>query len=96
MSRALSNHLAGPLAQLLVDFEKAFNSMEWDYTFEQLGKLNFGPRFLGYVRLLYIDLVARVCISSMLSKAFLFERETRQGCEISVEQAQDIRIFTQE
>ena len=38
---------------MFVDFKKAFDSIEWEFFFEVLGKFNFGETFIKWVKLLY-------------------------------------------
>lgn len=49
-----------PVVILSFDAEKAFDSLEWPYLPVALEKMVFGRNFLGWVRLLYQDPVARV------------------------------------
>ena len=62
--------LQGPLVLLMVDFEKAFHSVGWDYLFALLHKSNFGINFLKYVRLLYTDLWVRARLGGDISDSF--------------------------
>ena len=34
---------------LFLDFEKAFDSLEWDFLFKVLSTMNFGPSFLNWI-----------------------------------------------
>ena len=38
---------------LFLDFEKAFDSVEYKFIFKTLEKLNFGPNFIGMIKTLY-------------------------------------------
>ena len=57
---ALLSDLVEDRVLMLVDFCKAFDSVGWSDLFGLLERMNFGPRFLGYVSLLYSDLWAHV------------------------------------
>ena len=46
------NDLEGLL--LLVDFEKAFDSLEWDFLKNALKSFNFGPSFCKWVDTFYV------------------------------------------
>ena len=43
--------LSGILLQL--DFEKAFDSMSWQFLFKTLEKFNFGPKFISFIKTIY-------------------------------------------
>ena len=68
---------------MAVDFQKAFDSVDWSYRFSLLEKMNFGPKFIKYFGLLYKDLFAHERIGSAVSGTFQVRRGTRQGCPLS-------------
>jgi len=39
-----------PGIMILLDFQKAFDSVEWDFILECLEFFNFGPKFVGWVK----------------------------------------------
>ena len=41
-----------------IDFEKAFNSVEWDFLFKTLKAVNFGENFIAWIKTLYTDIEA--------------------------------------
>ena len=41
---------------LLIDFEKAFDSISWDFLHEVLKKFNFGPSMQKWAHLFYNDI----------------------------------------
>lgn len=65
--------LARKLLLLSLDFNKAFDSLNWNYLFVTLETLGFGPTFLSLLKTLYSSPVAQVSIrghkSSLLSMA---------------------------
>uniref|UniRef100_A0A8C4S0K8 Reverse transcriptase domain-containing protein n=1 Tax=Erpetoichthys calabaricus TaxID=27687 RepID=A0A8C4S0K8_ERPCA len=69
-----------PEILLLLDAEKAFDMIEWNYLFTALEKFGFGPNICG---LLYTNPEASVCINNICSDYFKLERGTRQGCPLS-------------
>ena len=44
---------------VLIDFQKAFDSIEWDFLFETLNAFNFGPNFVKWVKILYKYILLR-------------------------------------
>ena len=38
---------------LFIDFQKAFDSVEWEFLIESLKKFNFGRHFLQWVKTFY-------------------------------------------
>ena len=69
--------------KLSVDFEKAFDSVSWNFLAKCLKAFNFGPKFRSYVRTLYQDISATVLNNGHTSKWFRLERGVRQGCPLS-------------
>ena len=47
---------------MFIDFEKAFDSVEWTFMFSTLSKFNLGCDFQKWVRLLYIE--PRACVKN--------------------------------
>ena len=68
---------------LLLDFEKAFDSIEWEYIRQSLKKLNFGPEFIRWVDTLYKNPIAIIKNNGWLSQEINSQRDIRQGCPIS-------------
>ena len=68
---------------LLIDFEKAFDSISWEYIRECLVKLNFGENFLKWIRIFQENSKSSVILNGHLSKSFSLERGCRQGDPIS-------------
>ena len=66
-----------------MDFEKAFDSVNWNFLAKCLQAFNFGPKFRSYVRTLYQDISATVLNNDHTSKWFRLERGVRQGCPLS-------------
>lgn len=70
-------------ACLILDLEKAFDTLLWPYLFEVLRRMGAGPLLLKYTKLLYTNLTSRVRIGGYISAPFDVERGTRQGCPLS-------------
>ena len=68
---------------MLVDFEKAFDSVSWTFLYQVLDFLNFGTNFKQWIRLFNTNIVASVSQCGFLSKPFPIERRCRQGDPIS-------------
>ena len=68
---------------ILVDFEKAFDSVEWLFLFRTLKSFNFGPSFLKWIEILYNKIESCVSNNGYFSKYFELSRGIRQGCPIS-------------
>ena len=68
---------------LLVDFEKAFDSISWNYIYKVLSYFNFGPNFIHYIKLLNCDTKLCVIQYGIFSQFFNIFRGCRQGDPIS-------------
>ncbi len=62
---------------LFLDFEKAFDSVQWDYRFDTLKVMNFGPDFINYVKALYKNINSCVLNNGITSKYFSVGRGVR-------------------
>ena len=78
-----SNYVKEKLYSLFVDFEKAFDSINWNFLFKCLETYNFGPEFISHVKTLYRDITATVINNGHISPWFHLERGVRQGCPLS-------------
>ena len=68
---------------MTIDFEKAFDKIEWKFIFKTLEYFNFGERYIRYVKLLYND-SSSCCINNGWSSEFFhLGRGVRQGCPLS-------------
>lgn len=68
---------------LAIDFEKAFDSVEFPYLTRLLRSMNFGDHFLRAIEALYHHPTARVQVNNRKSASFSIGRGTRQGCPLS-------------
>ena len=66
-----------------IDFEKAFDSLEWRYLFEVLKAMNFGPMFQNWIRVFYSNISSCVVNNGHASNFFSLFRGVRQGCPLS-------------
>ena len=75
------NKISGFLT--LVDFEKAFDTIEWSFLFKTLQCFNFGEHFIKWIQLLYGNISSCVSNIGYLSNYFSLTRGIRQGCPLS-------------
>ena len=68
---------------VLVDFRKAFDSIEWEFLFKTLEKFNFGNMFMRWIKILYTDISSCVGNNGFYAGYFNLTRGIRQGCPIS-------------
>ena len=64
---------------VLVDFEKAFDSISWKFLYSVLNYFNFGPSILKWVSTFNYEIKASVIQCGKMSKFFNVERGCRQG-----------------
>jgi len=68
---------------LLIDFEKAFDSLDWDFISRVLEAYNFGIDFRKWFRVLYNDAKSTVINNGHFSEFFNIGRGCRQGDPLS-------------
>ena len=68
---------------VFLDFEKAFDSVEWNFLFKTLEKFNFGQNFVRWMKILYTNPIFRLKNNGWISKSCTMSRGIRQGCPIS-------------
>ena len=69
---------------LFADFEKAFDSVEWNFLFSTLMKFNFGSPFISWIKFLYTNPYFHVKNNGWISKKCYMSRGITQGCPVSV------------
>ena len=75
------NKITGIL--LVIDFEKAFDTLRWSFIQKALEAFNFGDRFRSFVKTMYTDIATAVINNGYTSDWFKPERGVRQGCPLS-------------
>ena len=75
------NNMDGLL--LLVDFGKAFDSIEWKFLQKALNSFNFGPSICKWFETFYVDSKSCVINNGHRSNFFNLERGSRQGDPLS-------------
>ena len=64
---------------LFIDFEKAFDSLEWDFLLMVLKAYNFGLDFVSWFSVLYANSNSSVINNGFFSNFFKIGRSCRQG-----------------
>ena len=75
------NNLPGIM--FLIDFEKAFDKLEWCFILKAMKLFNFGDDIINWVRVLYNDITSCVTNNGHASTFFNLHRGVRQGCPLS-------------
>ena len=68
---------------LAIDFEKAFDSLEWDFLIEVLYAYGFPEKFIHHIRTLYKNIETCVLNGGTTTGSFLLSRAVKQGCPVS-------------
>lgn len=68
---------------LIIDFEKAFDSISWKFIGKVLSFLNFGESIKQWIKVFYNDISASVVQCGFLSESFIVQRGCRQGDPLS-------------
>ena len=68
---------------LFIDFEKAFDSLEWNFLFKVPEVTNFGPMFRKWIQTFYSNITSCVINNGHASDFFQLYRGVRQGCPLS-------------
>ena len=68
---------------LAIDFEKAFDSLRWDFLDKCLQTFDFGQNFRSYINVLYCEISAALLNNGHISRWFAPERGVRQGRPLS-------------
>ena len=66
-----------------MDFEKAFDSLNWYFTQRTFKHFNFGSSMINWVKTFYNNIESCVLNNGWSSNFFKLERGVRQGCPLS-------------
>jgi len=66
-----------------IDFQKAFDSMEWEFVYKAMEYYGFPAKFIEWIRIMYIDINSCVTNNGHISEVFQPSRGVRQGCPLS-------------
>ena len=72
-----------PGLAVFLDFEKAFDSLEWNYLQKCLEVFNFGPQLRQWIRVIYSNISGCVLNNGHATRHFNLGRGVRQGCPLS-------------
>ena len=68
---------------LFIDFEKAFDSLEWNFMFKCLEVFGFGPSLRRWVQTFFNNITSCIINNGTLSTSFEIDRGVRQGDPLS-------------
>ncbi len=68
---------------MLIDFEKDFDSANWNFLFKTLEKINLGKNYINYEKTMCNKIEATVLNNGSTSSYFKLEPGVRQGCPLS-------------
>ena len=68
---------------MFIDFENAFDSIEWAFIERALVHFNFGPSLVTWFKLFYNDVSTAIQSNGWVSEHFTLSRGVRQGCPMS-------------
>ena len=74
-----TEHSKLPGVLLFIDFEKVFESVEWNFLHASLEVFNFGPEFIKWIKTFYKNVSSCVLNNGISSHPFNLERRVRQG-----------------
>jgi len=72
-----------PLVMLLLDFEKAYDRVEWSLLEGTLSTIGFNQQWIEWVWALYIDSWSKVGVNNIHSPTFKLTRSIRHGCPLA-------------
>lgn len=81
MDYTLNENIPGLM--IIIDFHKAFDSVEWNYLVTCLEAFRFGPDFIRWVKTLYKNIQSCVINNGLTTGYFPLERGVRQGDSLS-------------
>jgi len=66
-----------------IDYEKAFDSMEWDFLYRAMEHYGYPNKFINWIKMLYKNIGSCILNNGHISEVFNPTRGVRQGCPIS-------------
>ena len=71
------------LSMLLLDFEKAYDRVNWTFLRQTMETMGFHPKWISQVMSLNLNATAAVVVNGEQSKFFRLQRSVRQGCPVA-------------
>ena len=68
---------------IATDFEKAFDTLNFNFLIRTLHKFNFGPSFIHWIRVIYNNVSSCVMNNGFTTAPFMLGRGVRQGDPLS-------------
>ena len=68
---------------LFLDFEKAFDTLEWPFIRKTIQYFGFGPSLLNWLKVFYCNSQSCILNNGWTSNFFALNRGVRQGCPLS-------------
>ena len=68
---------------LFIDFEKAFDSLEWNFLFKSLEIFGFAPSLIRLVKTFYSDISSCKINNGICTEYYSINRAVRQGYPLS-------------
>ena len=68
---------------LFIDFEKAFDSLEWNYVLKCLELFGFGPSLIRWIETFYSNISSAIINNGIISENLELSRGVRQGDPLS-------------
>ena len=81
IAHCTNNGINGTLIN--VDFEKAFDSIEWKFIYKALTYFGFSEKFIKLIKMFYKDIETCITNNGHISQFFKPSRGVRQGCPLS-------------
>ena len=72
-----------PSLLISIDYEKAFDKLDWKYVFKALEYFKFPATIIKWINILYTNVVSAVTNNGWISDYFPLQRGVRQGCPLS-------------
>jgi len=72
-----------PALLIFIDFQKAFDTLEWNFLSQCLSAFNFGPDFMRWIRTFYKHIQSCVISNGLSSDYFYLTRGVRHGDPLS-------------
>ena len=72
-----------PGSIIFIDYMKAFDRVEWEWTLKCLETFNFGHKFRSWIKMIFKNAKTCILTNGFRSSYFKISRSMRQGCPIS-------------